>query len=282
MDKIDIIKINSRKRRLIMQIFYAKGEQSTDFYSEKAVFVNNCGFYRDIDRDMTVNRPMGRDDYHLLMTSSGAIDVDGKELGVGKVYIFYPSSPQRYRYVKGEESEYYWLHFSGQQLPELLERFGLHEGMYDIGSARGEIERLIKMMLRALSEKYAYADDFCDGLLRSLLAIVGSPPVISSPFNKAIKILSDPSDNTGIEALAATYNMSANHFIRSFKQYVGCSPNAFRITKRMEIASEILLSTDLNVESVAETAGYSDPLYFSRAFKKHTGYSPSEYRAKNR
>ena len=52
MDKIDIIKINLIERRLIMQIFYAKGEQSTDFNSDKAVFVNNCGFYRDIDRDM--------------------------------------------------------------------------------------------------------------------------------------------------------------------------------------------------------------------------------------
>ncbi len=265
-----------------MQIFYAKGDASTDFNSEKPVFVNNCGFYKDLDKDITVNRPTGRDDYHMLMTSSGKITVDGRELVVGQLYVFPPSVPQRYRYESGEGSEYYWLHFSGSEIPQLFERFHLREGMYDVGSARSEVERIIKMMLRALSEKYACADDFCDGLLRSLLAIVGSPPAISSPFNRAIRILGDPADNTSIEEIAEIYNMSANHFIRSFKKYVGLSPNAFRIGKKIDIAREMLTSTDMSIEGVSLTAGYSDPLYFSRSFKKHTGFSPSEYRQKNR
>ena len=145
-------------------------------------------------------------------------------------------------------------------------------------SSRSEVERIIKMMLRALSEKYKHADAFCEGLLGSLLALVSAPLVISSPYHKAIKLLSDPANSQSIEEIASIYNMSPNHFIRSFKQYVGVSPNAFRIEKRLEIAGEMLISTDLAVDSIAVASGYDDPLYFSRTFKKHMGISPTEYR----
>lgn len=277
MDKIDIIKKMTNEERL-MQVFYARGAVRTDFGSDKPLYVNNCGFYRDLDSDITVNRPRGRDDYHLLMASSGKIFVGDLVLTSGKMYLFYPASPQHYRYESGEGSEYYWLHFSGEILRSLTESYGLREGIIDIDSSRGEVERLIKMMVRALSEKYRYADGFCEGLLASLLAFISAPPIISSPYYKAIKILGDPANRQSVEEIASLYNMSPNHFIRSFKHYVGLSPNAFRIEKRMEIACEMLISTDLSVERVAEASGYSDPLYFSRAFKKHTGLSPSEYR----
>jgi AraC-like DNA-binding protein len=135
-----------------------------------------------------------------------------------------------------------------------------------------------RQKVRALSEKYKHADAFCEGLLGSLLALVGAPPVISSPYHKAIKLLSDPANSQSIEEIASIYNMSSNHFIRSFKQYVGVSPNAFRIEKRLEIAGEMLISTDLAVDSIAVASGYDDPLYFSRTFKKHMGISPTEYR----
>ena len=261
-----------------MQVLYARGSGVTDFMSEKPLYVNNCGFYRDLDSDITVNRPHGRDDYHLLMTSSGKIFTGGYELDSGKIYLFYPSSPQHYRYESGEGTEYYWLHFSGSSVSEYIERYGLREGIVDMGASRGEIERLIKMMLRALTEKYKYADGFCEGLLCSLLALISAPPLISAPFYKAVKLLGDPTNNQSVDEIASLYNMSPNHFIRSFKQYVGVSPNSYRIEKRMEIACEMLVSTDLSVEQVACASGYSDPLYFSRAFKKHMGQSPTEYR----
>lgn len=261
-----------------MQVLYARGMAVTDFKSEKPLYVNNCGFYKDLDSDITVNRPRGRDDYHLLVSSSGKIRVGEHELTAGKMYLFYPSTPQHYRYEKSDGSEYYWLHFSGESLPLLIERYGLREGIINVGPARGEVERLIKMMLRALSEKYKYADEFCEGLLSSLIALIGAPPMVSTPFYKAVKMLGDPADECSIEEIASIYNMSPNHFIRSFKQYVGKSPNAYRIEKRMEIAGEMLISTDLPIERIAAASGYNDPLYFSRAFHKWSGISPTKYR----
>jgi len=41
-----------------------------------------------------------------------------------------------------------------------------------------------------------------------------------------------------------------------------------------------ILSTDIDMDirTVGELVGYSDPYYFSRMFKNYTGYYPSEYR----
>ena len=44
----------------------------------------------------------------------------------------------------------------------------------------------------------------------------------------------------------------------------------------------MLISTELSVEKIAAASGYDDPLYFSRAFKKQEGMSPSEYRKNKR
>ena len=261
-----------------MQMLYARGLQKTDYKSEKPLYVNNCGLYRGLDSDINVSRPHGRNDYHVLMVSSGSIRVGGKELDMGKAWLYYPSTPQKYTYRAGEGTEYYWLHFSGRLLEELLEKYGIREGVTDLGNSRGEAERLFKMMLRALSENYGNADDYCEGLLRSFMALYGAPPRVSSPYHKAIQILSDPKNDQSVNEIAAMYGVSANHFIRDFKRYVGKSPNAYRLGKRMEAACEMLVSTDLPVERIAGEVGYADALYFSRAFRKHVGASPTQYR----
>ena len=48
-----------------------------------------------------------------------------------------------------------------------------------------------------------------------------------------------------------------------------------RILKR---AKELLRTTALRSADIAYQVGYSDPHYFSAAFKKHTGLSPTEFR----
>ena len=46
---------------------------------------------------------------------------------------------------------------------------------------------------------------------------------------------------------------------------------------RIKHAIQLLEQNKLSVSELAEKCGYSDPLYFSRVFKKITGVSPSKY-----
>ncbi|MEX0777843.1 MAG: AraC family transcriptional regulator [Phycisphaeraceae bacterium] len=83
-------------------------------------------------------------------------------------------------------------------------------------------------------------------------------------------------ENVSIEELAAQVQMSSDHLRALFHQRFGRSPLEFRIELRLAMARELLCSSNLYIKEVAHRVGYADPLYFSRAFRRHFGISPRE------
>ena len=81
-----------------------------------------------------------------------------------------------------------------------------------------------------------------------------------------------------IEQYASEHLMSVNWFISCFKSIMKVTPMQYIMSLRINAAKGFFDSTNKNVTEVAEAVGYDNSLYFSRVFKKYTGYSPSEYR----
>ena len=63
-----------------------------------------------------------------------------------------------------------------------------------------------------------------------------------------------------------------------FKENLNMSPQQFLTTFRIAKAVELLQMTELPIESIAISCGYSDPLVFTKAFRQTKGISPSGYR----
>lgn len=264
-----------------MECLFARGKISTDFRSEKAIYINNCGYFRSLDKDVETSRPAGRADYHLLVNAVGSMTVNGIALREGEAYLFFPWQGQKYTYKKSDPSLYYWLHFSGSRLPEILEHLSLRQGKYSLAESKSEAEEILRRIIRAVSNEWAGSDEYLAGQFYSLLALLSSPKQNQNPFASAIRQLSDPTSNVSVAELAASYQMSEGHFIRQFKSFVGLSPLEYRAKGRMETARSLLLGTDMSVTDISLALGYEDPLYFSRVFKKRMGLSPREYRKKH-
>jgi len=66
---------------------------------------------------------------------------------------------------------------------------------------------------------------------------------------------------------------------RALSEVTGRSTKELITDRVMLEAARLLRFTDLAVGEVAHRAGFSDPLYFSRAFKRHAGEAPSDFRA---
>jgi AraC family transcriptional activator of pobA len=62
-------------------------------------------------------------------------------------------------------------------------------------------------------------------------------------------------------------------------QVTGKGTKEMVVDRVMSEAARLLRFTDQNVQQVALRVGYDDPLYFSRAFKRHFGEAPLAYRA---
>ena len=78
---------------------------------------------------------------------------------------------------------------------------------------------------------------------------------------------------------------SYDYLRKLFKSEVGMTPHNYLTSLRMQMAEKLLCSPDAgeqNVSQIAYICGYSEPMYFSRVFKKNFGCSPKNYSAKHR
>ncbi|NOZ23078.1 MAG: AraC family transcriptional regulator [Planctomycetes bacterium] len=81
--------------------------------------------------------------------------------------------------------------------------------------------------------------------------------------------------------IAQHFFMSPYHFSRIFKENTNLSPIAHLTRTRMENAKRLLLDPDRTVKAIATQVGYHDPHYFTKAFAKEEGMTPTAYRRKH-
>ncbi|NLY46926.1 MAG: helix-turn-helix transcriptional regulator [Tissierella sp.] len=83
-------------------------------------------------------------------------------------------------------------------------------------------------------------------------------------------------ENITLQTLADYSGKKSDQLSYLFYKYMKIRPINYLIKYRLEQAIKLLREEDYTVQEVAALVGYSDPLYFSRIFKKHVGYSPSQ------
>ena len=82
-------------------------------------------------------------------------------------------------------------------------------------------------------------------------------------------------------AVAAVVKFSGlpeRSFIRRFTKATGMSPMEYIHALKLEEAKELLETTDLPVEAIANEVGYEDTSFFGRLFRRKAGISPLQYR----
>lgn len=69
---------------------------------------------------------------------------------------------------------------------------------------------------------------------------------------------------------------------RLFKRVTGESIIKYKNRQRVEMAKFLLSTTEKDIQTISEEIGFKDPYYFIRYFKKIIGYSPAQFRAKEK
>ena len=81
-----------------------------------------------------------------------------------------------------------------------------------------------------------------------------------------------------IPTLSAVFGFSPFHFHRIIKAYTGESIGAFVVRQRVETAAKLLLYSNMSISDIAYKIGYNVPTSLNKAFVKHYGISPTQYR----
>jgi len=75
---------------------------------------------------------------------------------------------------------------------------------------------------------------------------------------------------------------SESHFSALFVRSFGTPPHRHLLLLRIERAKELLASTPLKLDLIADYCGFADAAHFSKVFKRETGLAPSAYRRRER
>ncbi|AGX41879.1 AraC family transcriptional regulator [Clostridium saccharobutylicum] len=89
------------------------------------------------------------------------------------------------------------------------------------------------------------------------------------------------SHNIKVNDIAKYIGINRSYLTNIFKKNINVSPQEFLVNYKIDKASELLKNTSLSIKSIAASVGYSDPLTFSKIFKKIAGDNPKSYREKN-
>lgn len=105
----------------------------------------------------------------------------------------------------------------------------------------------------------------------------------AQPSSKAVRlamryIRENYSQPLSLEQVAAEVHLTPEYFSRIFKEELGISFVNYLTDVRLRHCVQLLETTALRVQDVAQAVGYSNVSYFSTIFKKKYGMSPYEYR----
>src|SRR5882724_6829868 len=82
-----------------------------------------------------------------------------------------------------------------------------------------------------------------------------------------------------LRELAGLAGVSARHFERAFRQSLELPPHAYLVRRRVSTARGLLIAQPaLTIEQIAKRVGFSSASHLASAFRRHEGYSPTQFR----
>ena len=81
-----------------------------------------------------------------------------------------------------------------------------------------------------------------------------------------------------IRDLSAVARRSPAHFSRKFKLAVGESPHAYMVSRRLERACHLMMTSAEPLSEIALSVGFSDQAHLCRLFRQAFGQSPASWR----
>ncbi len=146
-------------------------------------------------------------------------------------------------------------------------------------AAAGLCLQVLRQELRGPWHASALAYDLAMRLLERTMPTPGARQHRPAPLQRVLELVqAQPTAPWRVPELARRAGYSRFHFTRLFEQHVGVTPSEYLIRQRLAHAAQQLLTRPLSVQAIAQSCGFADPAYFSRAFRRLYGMTPSAFR----
>lgn len=207
----------------------------------------------------------------------------------GSIAIFPPNSTPNIYYSNDKLNERYYIFFNGSKINKILDELKLNDFIYNLGTFNEFIDTTMDLLNDFKVNQFnnsAYKNILLLNIFAKIQKInsinknatpssaLVTPALLNMQQNFKEKYLST-------SAYAKMCAVSENTFVKYFKDHTNTTPIKYFIGLKINNAIQQLTNTNRTINEIAYDLNFEDPLYFSRVFKKFTGFSPSHYRNKN-
>lgn len=232
------------------------------------------------------------DSYQLLYITKGkgtffTSPQQSIEIKEGDMIILRPQQWHSYMPDKNTGWKEMWIGFEGANMDSRFENdfFNKDKIVYRIG-VQDNIVNLYDQAIRVANEEKAACQQFLAGIANLILGMTMYydqnrcfDTATEAQIDKA-KIIIRENLLKGItpEDVASQINMSYSWFRKLFKDYIGVSPAHYIQELKIQEAKQMLSDINTSIKEISYYLGFDDMAYFSKVFKKYTGYTPIEYK----
>lgn len=262
------------------------------------LFLVSCG-WESCAQGYTIG-PFKRDHVliHYVVEGKGEFCKNEKIIPIspGEGFVIFPGETTTYKADKQKPWKYYWVGFSGDAAERLMELRSISrkEPIFKTDEVSEEIIENIQNIYTT-SKTPSGNEIRSVGLLLFFISLIMGEneranlsnledDLQSKYFSKALLFIQENlNKELSVAKVASHIGVDRTHLFRIFTKNLGISPQKFIIDLRLKRVTQLLIETNLPIQTIADSTGFSSSTNLNVAFKKKFSTTPKQYRddAKN-
>lgn len=245
--------------------------------------------------DWEVGRTLDEYQFNYITDGYGTLEIPSGtyQIQPGTIMIITPGTRHRYRPDPSTGWTEHYIGFKGKISSHFLKQsfWDMTSPVISCGGRNEIFDTYEKIFDLVQLQKPAY-QQIASGLIIKLIGYLISFEKQSSFEGKEVEDLvtaaraymwENVNQSADLHEFAKKHSISYSYLRKMFKLYTGIAPHQYYLDLKIMRAKELVMSTDKTVKEMTYDLGFDSIHYFSRIFKKKTGYSPSDFRnrAKN-
>ncbi|MDD6037255.1 MAG: AraC family transcriptional regulator [bacterium] len=226
---------------------------------------------------------------HYIISGRGFYETNGKKYSLesGDTFLVYPNQIVTYYADQNDPWEYAWVGFNGSDALAIINAtdFSKETPIIKQTAYGEEIRHQFLHIYESRGNEFDHAVEMTGRLYTALALFMKGATIpvrqtsYSSYVQKGIEYISaNYSYPITVEDIASYVGLSRSHLFRSFEKVIAKSPKEYLTEFRIKQACNLLEHSDLSITAIANSVGFENNLYFSKAFHKAMGISPKVYK----
>lgn len=231
---------------------------------------------------------------HYIISGKGHYHTSEEDyvLKDGDIFLIRPNQLVSYETDPWEPFHFTWVAFSGSEAKEIIPTLGFSDNnLVRHLHSKYSIHEKIMECIDLLESKSNYNEYMVKANLYHIFGCLSKSYLMDQPSHNSSKDHVSEHVNKAMSFIRLNYmtsitvsdvtnfvGLERSYFSKIFHKHTGKTVQEYLLEVRLQQAKLLLAQTTYSIKEIGSFIGFSDECYFSRAFKRSTGVSPSTFR----